>query len=98
MKNSARTRRESVEIDRRMFSLAWGGSVLKMLFRIATAGIENGQSKIVFAVGRDCLLIEIARRWGRLFQSCLILVLFINWLNRCCAPDCDRFFILWLNR
>jgi len=48
-----------------MFSLAWGGYVLKMLFRVATARIENGQPKIVCALGRHCLLVEIARSRGR---------------------------------
>jgi hypothetical protein len=49
MKSAARACRKSVEIDGWMFSRAWIDSVAKVLFRVATAGIKNGQPKIVCA-------------------------------------------------
>jgi hypothetical protein len=49
MKNAVRACRKSVEIDGRMFCLAWTGRVMETLFRVATARIKNGQPKIVCA-------------------------------------------------
>ena len=50
MKNSARARCVSVEVDGWMFSLARSESIEEALFRIPAAWIKNGQPKIVYVL------------------------------------------------
>ena len=65
MKNSVRARRVAVEIDGGMFSRAWIDCVVKVLFGIATARVENGQPEIIRALRGHCLFVETARRRRR---------------------------------
>jgi hypothetical protein len=61
MKKSARASSVTVKIDRRVHLCGRASSVAKMLFRVATARIENGQAKVVCAMRRHCLVAQIRR-------------------------------------
>jgi len=54
MKNAARARCVSVEIDGGMVSLARCESIVKALFRVPATWIENGQPKIVCVLRYHC--------------------------------------------
>src|SRR5437763_1076739 len=97
MKNAARARSVTVEIDGWMLLPARGGWLMKMLFRVAAARVEHGQPKLVCAERRPCLVAEIARRWCRCFQEGLFLVHLIERLNRYRAPNLSWFFLLRLD-
>ena len=50
MKSSKRARSKSMKIDRRMRALAGGRQIMKLLFRIASTRIKNGQAKMFRAL------------------------------------------------
>jgi len=50
MKSSARARSKSMKIDRRMRTFAGAGQLMKLLFLVASTGVENGQAKMFRAL------------------------------------------------
>jgi hypothetical protein len=45
-----------VEVGGRMRAFAWRGRIGKLLFQIASPGVENSQSKILCTVQRHCYI------------------------------------------
>jgi len=50
MKSSKRACSESMKIDRRMRAFTRGRQIMKLLFRIASTRIKNGQAKMFRAL------------------------------------------------